>query len=87
MGVRRLLVVLVLGWALLYSRDGDWEVLHEFPSESSCSRVRTASVEGEIQEEMGSALAGQPADNPMRQEAYRRAQRRVTGRYRCQHDE
>lgn len=76
--------MLLLAWALVYSRDGgDWEVLDEFASESHCMRVRSASVDRETQEAIGSALASQTADNPLRQQAYDRASRRVAGRYRC----
>ena len=76
--------ILLLAWALIYSRDGnEGDVLDEFASESHCMRVRTASIEGEIQDEIGSALASQTADNPMRQQAYERASRKVASRYRC----
>jgi hypothetical protein len=77
-------VVLLLAWALIYSRDGeDGSVLDEFGSESDCMRVRAASIDGEIQDEIGGALASQTADNPMRQQAYDRASRKVASRYRC----
>jgi hypothetical protein len=33
---------------------------------------------------MGGALASQPADNPLRQDAYRRAEAHVRNRYRCE---
>jgi hypothetical protein len=76
--------MLLLVCALMYSRDGsEWDVLDEFASESHCMRVRAASVEGEVQEEIGGALANQEAENPMRQQAYGRASRRVAARYRC----
>ena len=76
--------LVLLGWALVYSRAGeDWSTVDEFASESTCMQVRSASVERETLEEIGGALAGQPADNPMRQQAYDRAVRRVASRYRC----
>jgi hypothetical protein len=76
--------VLLLVCALMYSRDGrDWEVLDEFSSDSHCMRVRAASVDGEIQQEIGGALANQEVENPMRQQAYGRVSRRVAARYRC----
>jgi hypothetical protein len=46
-------------------------------------RVREASVDRDILDEIGGALASQPADNPLRQQAYGRAARRVAARYRC----
>jgi hypothetical protein len=76
--------MLALAWALLYSPEGrEWEVLDEYPSEWSCLQGRTATADRDIQHEIGSALASQPADNPMRQAAYVRAERRVGARYRC----
>jgi len=76
--------ILLVAWALVYSRDGDeWSVLDEFASESHCMRVRSASVGRETEDDIGGALASQPADNPMRQQAYERASRRVAARYRC----
>ena len=76
--------LLLVAWALIYSREGnDWSVVDEFGSETTCMRVRSATVDRETQDEIGSALASQPADNPMRQQAYERASRRVAGRYRC----
>ena len=76
--------VLLLVCALMYSRDGDeWDVLEEFDSESHCMRVRVGSIAGEIQQEIGGALASQEVDNPMRQQAAARAARRVAARYRC----
>lgn len=76
--------VLLLVCALMYSRDGnDWEVLDEFSTDSHCMRVRAASVDGEIQREIGGALASQEVGNPMRQQAYGRVSRRVAARYRC----
>ncbi len=76
--------MLLLAWALLYSPDGDeWEVLDEYPTEWSCLHSRADSVDREIRGEIGSALASQPPDNPMRQQAYARAERRLNARYRC----
>jgi hypothetical protein len=78
---------LALAWALLYSPDGrGWDVVDEFPSEWSCLQGRSASVDREAQREIGGALASQPADNPMRQAAYTRAERRITAHYRCSYD-
>jgi hypothetical protein len=44
---------------------------------------RTGNVDREVQQAIGGALARQPADNPMRQAAYARAERRITAQYRC----
>ena len=76
--------MLLLTCALVYSRDGrDWNQLDEFSTSSDCMRVRSASVDAEAQQEIGGALANQEVDNPMRQQAYGRASRRVSERYRC----
>ena len=76
--------MLLLACALVYSRDGrDWNVLDEFATSSDCMRIRSASVDAETQQEIGGALASQEVDNPMRQQAYGRASRRVNARYRC----
>jgi hypothetical protein len=76
--------VLLAGWLLLYSRWGDeWQPLDEFTSSSYCAHARTARVHDEALREIGGALAGQSADNPMRQRALARAEGRVQSRYRC----
>jgi len=76
--------MLVLAWALLYSPEGrEWDVVDEYPSEWSCLQGRTGNVDREVQQAIGGALASQPADNPMRQAAYARAERRITAQYRC----
>lgn len=82
--MRRRLYVPLLLWALVYSRDGvEWELVGEYGSSSTCQRVRNAGVDRDILDEMGGALALQPADNPLRREAYSRLERRVAARYRC----
>ena len=84
MGRRRTLTAVLLGWALFYTRDGtDWRVVEQVESEHTCSQVRAAHVASETRTEIGSALADQPADNPLRQQAVARAERRVGPRYRC----
>ena len=76
--------ILLVVWALIYSHEGyGRNIVDEFASQSTCLRVRAASVDRETQDEIGAALAKQPADNPMRQQAYDRASRRVAARYRC----
>jgi len=46
--------------------------------------VRADAIDRAAVAEIGSALAGQPRDNPLRQEAYRRAEAHVRNRYRCE---
>lgn len=82
---RRLVSTIVLGWALFYSRHGDdWRRQGDFGSESGCHQFLDARVDAETLAEVGGALAAQSPDNPMRQEAYRRAERHVRERYRCE---
>ena len=81
----RLRPLVLLGWALLYSRHGgDWRVVEDYPSSLTCERIRDARVDSEVQGEIGGALAAQSADNPLRREAYQHAERRVRERYRCE---
>lgn len=76
-------VVALLGWALLYSRYGnDWTVENEFPVSDLCTRVLEARVADAARGELG-ALASQSADNPMRQEAWTKAERHARARFRC----
>ena len=82
---RRLAMVLLLGWALLYDRGGrGWETLDVMPTSWTCDRLRTARIDEEVQREIGGALANQNVDNPMRVDAYRKAAAHVVGRYRCE---
>ena len=82
-GLRK--TMLVAGWLLLYSRQGhDWAVMGEYPQPQHCAAAMSGAVDSEAQSEMGGALAGQPADNPLRQDAYRKAARRVQDRFRCE---
>jgi hypothetical protein len=81
---RRRLSIVVLGWALLYSRNGnEWRSQGWFAYEGYCERVLEARVRDETFVEIGGALAVQSPDNPMRQDAYRHAEPRVRERYRC----
>jgi hypothetical protein len=76
----------VLGWVLMHARrEGDWQPLDTFVSGTTCERVRAVDVASDLRNAIGSALADQPADNPMRQEAVRRVEPRVNQRYRCQY--
>lgn len=78
------LVLVLFGWALLYSRHGTgWRVLDEFPYYGHCQRALEAHVDSETQREIGGALANQAMDHPMRRTAYGRALRHVRDRYRC----
>jgi hypothetical protein len=77
--------LLLLGWALVHAgRDGVWEPLGDFGAPVTCERVRESSVAADVLRDIGSALAGLPADNPIRQQAYERADRRIRERYRCE---
>ena len=81
-----LLIVAIAGWMLVYSRHGtEWLPMGQYSSSSTCHRVMDARAHDEASREMGTALASQPADNPMRQRAYQRAWRRVQPRFRCVH--
>jgi hypothetical protein len=70
----------LLAWFLWY---GDWRPIEQANNESMCLQMRSQAVTNAANGEIGSALADQPADNPMRQEAYRRAERKANDLYRC----
>ena len=81
----RLVCTIVMGWALFYSRHGDdWRRQGDFTQEGGCERALDARIGNETLAEIGGALAAQSPDNPMRQEAYRHAERHVRERYRCE---
>jgi hypothetical protein len=83
MSLRAALGATALAWVLMHAgAGGDWEPGDEFPSELMCMRVRAIAVADAVNGELG-ALASQPVDNPMRQQAFARAERRVGSRYRC----
>jgi len=78
----------LLGWLLLFSRDPrrpieDWQQVGAYPTEYICAQGRTAEIDRDALARIGQALASQPADNPVRQDAYQRAARTVRDRYRC----
>lgn len=82
---------LLLGWALIYSRDPsaprhEWKEIGAYATEWVCNDVREGEVDRAIAKEIGSALASQPADNPMRATAWTKAQPRVRPRYRCERE-
>jgi hypothetical protein len=77
--------LVVLAWVLFQVKhEGEWRPIDSFASEPTCERVLAADVAEDTRSAIGSALADQPADNPIRQEAFRRAEQRVSQRYRCQ---
>jgi hypothetical protein len=80
---RKVASIVVLGWALLYARGNGWQVLESLPSSYTCEQLRVARIDQDIQHEIGSALASQSGDNPMRVQAYQAAAAHVNGRYRC----
>jgi hypothetical protein len=85
MDTRMLGRLAVLGWVLLQATGGnDWRLLDTFVSETTCERVRVLDVANDTRNAIGSALADQPVDNPMRQEAFRRVEPRMNQHYRCQ---
>jgi hypothetical protein len=84
---QRLVLMVFLGWAVLYSRHGsEWQQVGSADSPDQCEQIRTALVSGEATKDMDPALASQPADNPMRAQAMARELRNVDARYRCAQD-
>jgi hypothetical protein len=78
------IAIVVLGWALLYSRHGnDWRVIGQFEYQEHCSRVLDNRVDEETRSSIGGALEAQAADNPLRVQAYDRAVRHVRDRFKC----
>jgi hypothetical protein len=76
--------LLVLGWVLIHAGRDGWEKVGDFYSSVTCQQVCDVDVANAVQREIGSVLANQPVDNPMRQEAYGRAERRIRPQYRCE---
>jgi hypothetical protein len=88
---RPLAALALAGWALLHARDpgtprARWTALSHHDREWVCEQVLAAEVESATLAQIGSALAAQPADNPLRLEAYRRAAAKVRSRYRCERE-
>ena len=80
-------VVLIGGWILLMNApSGGWRTLGTYEQEWLCAHMRADAIDRAAMAEVGSALANQPADNPIRQEAYRRAEAHVRNRYRCERE-
>ena len=61
----------------------DWSAVERGPYDAHCGRLLAGRVNAETLDRIGTVLAAQPADNPLRQDAYRRAERHVAPRYRC----
>ena len=81
---RRRLVAVAFTWVLAHSRDGkDWSVASQFQYPTHCLQARSAEIDREVRGSIGGVLASQPLDNPLRQEAYRRAERHVEEQWRC----
>jgi hypothetical protein len=77
--------LLLFGWMLIHAgHDGAWDPIGDFRGSDTCERVRESDVASDTLREIGSALADQPVDNPIRQQAYERAERHVRERYRCE---
>jgi hypothetical protein len=84
--VTRLAQATVLaGWVLLSSGpSGGWRPLGTYDQQWVCAHLRAAAIDRAVLAEIGSALASQPPDNPLRREAYRRAETHLLNRYRCE---
>ena len=77
--------VVLAGWVLLMGgTPGGWRPLGTYEQEWLCAHVRADAIDRAAVAEIGSALASQPRDNPLRQEAYRRAEAHLRDRYRCE---
>ena len=83
--IRLAKAVVLAGWVLLMSGpSGGWRPLGTYEQEWLCAHVRSAAIDRAAVAEIGGALASQPRDNPLRQEAYRRAETHLRDRYRCE---
>ncbi len=79
--------VVLGGWILLVNApSGGWRPLGTYGQEWLCAHMRADAIDRAAVAEMGGALASQPADNPLRQDAYRRAEAHVRNRYRCEQE-
>jgi len=76
--------VVLAGWVLLMGGpSGGWRPLGTYEQEWLCAHVRADAIDRAAVAEIGSALASQPRDDPLRREAYRRAETHLRDRYRC----
>src|SRR2546425_13275657 len=65
--------VVLACWVLLMGGpSGGWRPLGTYGQEWLCAHVRADAIDRAAVAEIGSALASQPRDNPLRREAYRR---------------
>ena len=77
--------VVLGGWILLVNApSGGWRPLGTYGQEWLCAHVRADAIDRAAVAEIGSALASQPRDSPLRREAYRRAETHLRDRYRCE---
>src|SRR3989454_12102752 len=75
--------VVLAGWVLLMSGpSGGWRPVGTYEQEWLCAHVRADAIDRAAVAEIGSALASQPRDNPLRQEADRRAAKQPADLYR-----
>src|SRR2546428_5127990 len=73
---RRAPAVVLAGWVLLFNAPSrGWRPLGTYEQEWLCAHMRADAIDRAAVAEIASALASQPADNPLRQDAYRRARR------------
>jgi hypothetical protein len=83
-----LATILLAGWALMFNPDPDdrrpqWRQVGHYATDSLCERALTLGMQRTTEARIGGALASQPPDNPMREEAYARANFRAQKQYRC----
>jgi hypothetical protein len=83
-----LATVLLAGWVLMFNAEPDdrrseWRQVGRYPTSPLCEYALTGEVRRISEQRIGSVLASQPADNPMRQSAFGRAYDRAQKQYRC----
>ena len=83
--IRGAQAALLAGWVLLtVGPAGGWRPLGTYEQEWLCAHVRADAIDRAALAEIGNVLASQPRDNPLRREAYRRAEAHQRYRYRCE---
>jgi hypothetical protein len=83
-----LATVLLASWVLMFNPEPDdrrsqWRQVGRYPTSPMCEYALAGEVRRTSEQRIGSALASQPVDNPMRQSAFSRAYDRVQTQYRC----
>lgn len=85
---RTLTAVLLASWVLMFNPDPDnrrseWRQVGRYPTSPTCEYALEGEARRSSEQRIGSALASQPVDNPMRQSALGRAYDRAQTHYRC----